>query len=535
MVTLTQNDKKITKGKQLEKLSYSTAKLENLGILSIEAIGKQNIKRSKGESMTNTYTPELTQQQILNSIYYWTSQGTWAPGIAFPAGPNLPNDSSVHDRDFFFRTTNSHLYQYQGGDYPYGSWVDLQEAANAILSCGTTLPGSGNERDLFNKYDDGTIYQWITVGGNGAWRNIGTNKRGLPLGADSINFTDNNKTWRSANLGLLLVSDDGYSPILATDQSFLVKKDLATGGFISTQQGEIWIGHGRNTEDDIPKIVMMHAEDGYDTLYLRKLDPGPPPSFEDRAHLDLGDLTVHGTSLFDSNATFSIDVTVAGTAYCQNDYYLGTDTHLHRISDGVAQLLNSQGQLGVLDLSFLFCDHFKAASGGAMYFMDTPSRFFNSSYDYEVMIGEDASQDQCLVIGYKRSADRAYMQLYGVAPLDCMQFLGVNEAGSHGAVAIYNFYYNSQTYYDAIDDLQLIKNYTSKTITDGETEKTVIDPDSLPFLRAEGANQPFWDLSKSLGFIYGVGKKLVIENEALKAAIHDLQTRLATIENAMAG
>jgi hypothetical protein len=63
------------------------------------------------------------------------------------------------------------------------------------LSCGTTLPGSGNEGDLFNKYDTGTIYQWI----NGAWRNIGSNKWGLPLGADAINFTDNNKTWRSVN------------------------------------------------------------------------------------------------------------------------------------------------------------------------------------------------------------------------------------------------------------------------------------------------------------------------------------------------
>jgi hypothetical protein len=295
--------------------------------------------------MTNTYAPELTQQQILDSIYYWTAQGTWAPGIAFPTGPTLPNDSSVHDRDFFFRTTNSHLYQYQGGDYPYGSWVDLQEAAKAILSFGTSLPGSASEGDLFNKYNDGLIYQWI----NGAWRNIGSNKGGLPLGVDAINFTDNYKTWRSVNLGMLLTSDTGHSPLLATDQGFVVKKDLAAGGFLSTQQGEVWIGHGRHDSTDVPKIILMHS--GYETLYLRKL---VGTSVAQSANLNIGKLEVQST-----NNVFAV---TAGDNGVNQDTYLVPQNP-------------SQGGLGLgtvaypfkwVDATYVYTNNISSLSGGAI-------------------------------------------------------------------------------------------------------------------------------------------------------------------------
>lgn len=329
--------------------------------------------------MTNTYAPELTQQKILNSIYYWTSLGTWAPGIAFPAGPNPPLDSSVHDRDFFFRTTNSHLYQYQGGDYPNGNWFDLQEAANAILSCGTTLPGSGNEGDLFNKYDTGTIYQRI----NGAWRPIGSNKWGLPLGADAINFTDNYKTWRSVNLGLLLVPDTGYSPLLATDQGFVVKKDIATGGFISTNQGEIWIGHGRASSTDKPKIIMMHSGNGYGTLYLRMADATTA------ANLNLGKLEVQST-----NNVFAV---TAGDSGANQDTYLIPQNP-------------SQGGLGLgtaaypfkwVDATSVFTNGINSLSGGAISVYVSLNPYLTGSRD----LGSDSYRWNYGWIQYLRSAE----------------------------------------------------------------------------------------------------------------------------------
>jgi hypothetical protein len=213
------------------------------------------------------------------------------------------------------------------------------------LSCGTTLPGSGNEGDLFNKYDTGTIYQWI----NGAWRNIGSNKWGLPLGADAINFTDNNKTWRSVNLGLLLVPDTGYSPLLATDQGFVVKKDLAAGGFLSTQQGEVWIGHGRANSTDVPKIILMHS--GYDTLYLRKLVDG---SVSQPANLNLGKLEVKST-----NNVFAV---TAGDNGANQDAYLIPQNP-------------SQGGLGIgtaaypfkwVDATYVYTNNISSLSGGAI-------------------------------------------------------------------------------------------------------------------------------------------------------------------------
>ncbi|XHH07690.1 MAG: hypothetical protein ACFCUE_08900 [Candidatus Bathyarchaeia archaeon] len=268
--------------------------------------------------MTNTYSPELTAgpptQQIINSIYYWINQNTWAPGIAFPAGPTNPT-TGMHEKDFFYNTTNSHLWQYQDGDYPSGQWIDLGTAANAITWCGTTLPESSSEGALFNKYDEGKIYQWITVNDIGGWRNIGSNADGLPLGADAITFTDLSKTWRSARLGMILTVE-GASPLLATDVGLVVKKDITAGGFIGTNQGEVWIGHGQSSQDDKPKIIMMHSEQTYDTLYLTQLDRSTP------AHLDLVNLNVHG--MIDMNSNIALYRPTTGTQSNQHSLRIQT-------------------------------------------------------------------------------------------------------------------------------------------------------------------------------------------------------------------
>ena len=175
--------------------------------------------------------------------------------------------------------------------------------------------GQGAELDLFNKYDSGNpkvgeIYQKI----DGQWRNIGSNQTGLPLSTAAINFTDSSKTFRQANLGMLIVHGDGDSPLLATDVGLVVKKDIGAGGFISTNQGAVFIGHGLDTSTDIPKIVLAHADstyyppNGYDTLYLKKrlVVSG---HFDDTTpgDLDLGNLTVHGDLSIEGYTQFNSD------------------------------------------------------------------------------------------------------------------------------------------------------------------------------------------------------------------------------------
>jgi hypothetical protein len=314
--------------------------------------------------MTNTYAPELTKQQIINSIYYNTPGGVWAPGIVFPAGSTNPiENENDHDKDFYYGTSSGALWQYQGGDYDDGEWNSLGIPGNEI-ACGNTLQGSANEGDLYNKWDDDTVYQWLA----GAWRSIGPNIGGLPLGTDAVSFTDINKPWRSAHLGMILVSDTGYSPVLATDAGFIVKKDITAGGFVGANQGELWLGHGRTSATDIPKIVMMHSTDGYNTLYLKQ------SNCSTSANLDLGDLTIHGNvhgNLALDTSNGSISLQAGGWLQWGTSAKLAM-TNATRGFSGSTGLAtqNGSGDLGVHLTSGLQVDHVDSATGGGISLFD---------------------------------------------------------------------------------------------------------------------------------------------------------------------
>jgi hypothetical protein len=143
-----------------------------------------------------------------------------------------------------------------------------------------------------------------------------------------------------------VICDSGsYSDaLLATNRGLVVQKDIAAGGYVSSNQGELWLGSGRNDQVDVPKIVLGNSgvsrlegggplyvpgvpshsyfpagENGqlfiytptsilykhngstwvpqgpisnyagyFDTLYIRKANA------QDPAHLDVGDINVHG-------------------------------------------------------------------------------------------------------------------------------------------------------------------------------------------------------------------------------------------------
>ena len=124
---------------------------------------------------------------------------------------------------------------------------------------------------------------------------MGSNNNGLPVGNASMKFTDD-ETQRSVNL-YLIIDSDGLSPLLATDQGLVVKKDIAAGGMLTSNQGILALGNGLNSMDEPAKIILMHSN-GFgtkDTLYLTQFGGSVP------AHLDLGNLTAHGNILVEKD------------------------------------------------------------------------------------------------------------------------------------------------------------------------------------------------------------------------------------------
>jgi hypothetical protein len=113
------------------------------------------------------------------------------------------------------------------------------------------------------------------------WENDEWVPEGLPADSTTskIMFKDNIEGLYGHLFSVISTNVDPpeKDPLLVTDVGMVVQKDLAVGGFISTNQGEIWIGHGRHTSTDPPRIVLMHtrpiySNPEYDTLYLTKFD-----------------------------------------------------------------------------------------------------------------------------------------------------------------------------------------------------------------------------------------------------------------------
>jgi hypothetical protein len=143
--------------------------------------------------------------------------------------------------------------------------------------------------------------------------------QGLPVPVNRIEMSSID----GYTLGLFeIIADAGGSfvdPLLATNVGLVVQKDISCGGFVSSNQGEVWIGHGRNTYNDVPKIILSHAaasygtdpltgQSGFKTLYLRQAlsDVNTP------ADLDLGNLTAHGTVGPDVSPTWNGSAWVNG-------------------------------------------------------------------------------------------------------------------------------------------------------------------------------------------------------------------------------
>jgi hypothetical protein len=62
------------------------------------------------------------------------------------------------------------------------------------------------------------------------------------------------------NLFEITIQGTGGEPIMVTDRGFMVKKDITAGGFVGSNQGELWLGSGRDDQVDVPKIILTHSD-----------------------------------------------------------------------------------------------------------------------------------------------------------------------------------------------------------------------------------------------------------------------------------
>jgi hypothetical protein len=248
----------------------------------------------------NNRAPQVTTSQLMEWL-----KTTYAVN----SGPTYPQYPS--NGDFFYITSSpAHYAQWQSN---ISTWVDLGPSTGFAL---------GN----------------------------------LPTGTNPIQLYDIKSTG-FANLFVVQETDTG-DPLLVTDRGFIIKKDLMAGGFLNSGQGTIWLNYGlvgKPTLASPPVIQLMSSsipypsgtqfpdpspgwyeagqlfnltsdyywphksntyqagkyrweggQDGdwikgdytghYDTLYLCKDNLVTP------AHLDLGNLTVHGYAQFNNDA-----------------------------------------------------------------------------------------------------------------------------------------------------------------------------------------------------------------------------------------
>ncbi len=102
----------------------------------------------------------------------------------------------------------------------------------------------------------------------------------------------------------------------------------------------------------------------------------------------------------------------------------------------------------------------------------------------------------------------------------------------HGLVANYVYYKNLSSF-DALDDLDLLKKYTTQKVTlkqgTEEVEVDVITYDSFDFLKRvkeSNEDEDFWDGGKVMGYLIGCLKSEVIAREKLEQSIKELKAKI---------
>ncbi len=299
---------------------------------------------------------------------------------------------------------------------------------------------------------------------------------GFTTPTSALIFKDTTTT-QYVNVYPITVSDDNDNPLLVFDQGIVMKKDLAVGGFVASEQGCLFLKHGLINAFDPPKIVLSDSED-----YVESGNTAL--GYFDTLHIMRADGVTHGK--------------VAAIAY------YATFAKLAGI--GIPYLSFQTSQSGTREWWW--------ASG------------YNDA-DSISLVDKTNSNKQMLII------DQTYITFAGnLSPATSGSYNLGSDALEMNSIWTSWLRYTDVSGYDALDDLSLLKNYRMKTKVlkygadvKSHIEADVIDIESLPHLKAvnsEGNETSFWDVGKTVGFLMGCVKQL-------SSKVDELQQQLSEV------
>ena len=267
----------------------------------------------------------------------------------------------------------------------------------------------------------------------------------------------------------------------------------------------------------------------------------------DKMTLDTaGNLVISGTSTV-GNLTSYGDINASGKYIVGSRNYIqwGTDTYLSNTAGNVLQINNGAGGLGVLDVGGFWVSFIVGTNGGD-YSGNSGLYVFSDIIcggSYTDKLGNNHTVARN-IFPYSPNVGNCGTDTYYWGSLYANYIMPGTGAGgksiglqtNHWAYvwADYLRYDENSQVFDALDDLALVKNYTTKTetrtalLTNQEYDVEVIDVEkSLPHLLDEfGMRSP----SRDIGFLLGCAKFEVLAREKLEQQVRDLQLQVEELQ-----
>ncbi|MCW4024059.1 MAG: hypothetical protein NWF01_03375 [Candidatus Bathyarchaeota archaeon] len=198
------------------------------------------------------------------------------------------------------------------------------------------------------------VYHYIWEWKNGLWK---PHTYTIPTGENYIRFKDTD-SGHYGDLSLIKMSGTN-NPILTWSQGFIVKKDFAVGGYISSNQGMLGLGSGMYDPFHQPMIWLMHSE----LSALHDINDFPSATPEDgELYINTGEAMIYKynetaaewqefapTSEYNYNLDtlhiYRLNQTDLGNLKCANIYaeglgIIGTDYGINQLGDFAAHTVN---------------------------------------------------------------------------------------------------------------------------------------------------------------------------------------------------
>ncbi|MCW4048062.1 MAG: hypothetical protein NWE99_10980 [Candidatus Bathyarchaeota archaeon] len=127
-----------------------------------------------------------------------------------------------------------------------------------------------------------TIWEWVS----GIWTPM---SKTFPTPESYLQFKDTN-TNNYFNFQQIMTAPPDNNPLVVTDQGCIFKKDLAVGGFLSSQQGAVGLGSGLEWQLSPPRIWLAHSGHKIITFLGDSFPPSPQTGWRAIQPLSNGNL-----------------------------------------------------------------------------------------------------------------------------------------------------------------------------------------------------------------------------------------------------